>query len=221
MARGSPTMSTSGLVPVRSGTRPRAGSFMHSFASSVRMRRSQASASWNPAPIACPCTAAIDTMPGSRSQRNPSWHAAIHVSNSGSAALGAEPSPGTPSAENIRRSIPAENDGPAPRTTTTRTRGGRSEPIAASPRHTAGVIALRRSGLLSVTVATASVTSKRSPLASSWVGLMVTTCSQRYPRAVTARAEPTRPGGGPGGGPAAASGMDGGLPWLSACPYRG
>ena len=65
MARGSPTMSTSGLVPVRSGTSPSAGSFMQSFASSASIRRSQARASWKPAPMAWPCTAAIETIAGS------------------------------------------------------------------------------------------------------------------------------------------------------------
>src|SRR5215469_12001604 len=115
----------------------------------------------------------MDTMPGSRSHRNPSCQAAIRASSPGS-AKGGRSSPGTPSAENMRRSIPAQNEGPAPRTTTTRTLDGRSEPIAASPCQTAGVIALRRSGLLSVTVATASVMSRRSPPASSCAVLMVT-----------------------------------------------
>ena len=44
--------STRGFVPARSGTRPSAGSFMQNRASSATTRRSQASASWKPAPIA-------------------------------------------------------------------------------------------------------------------------------------------------------------------------
>src|SRR5215469_17027128 len=148
----------------------------------------------------------MDTMPGSRSHRNPSCQAAIRASSPGS-AKGGRSSPGTPSAENMRRSIPAQNEGPAPRTTTTRTRDGRSEPIAASPCQTAGVIALRRSGLLSVTVATASVMSRRSPPASSCAVLMVTAA---FPGAAAGM---MRPCGGPGGGPAAAaSGMAGACP---------
>ena len=47
-----PTHSTSGFVPVRSGTRPSADSFMQNCASSAATRRSQDRASWKPAPIA-------------------------------------------------------------------------------------------------------------------------------------------------------------------------
>src|SRR5215472_3548872 len=74
--------------------------------------------------------------------------------NPGSAALGLRSSPGTPSALNMRRSMPAQKDGPAPRTTTTRTSSGIDAPMRARPRHMLGVIALRRSGRESVTVAT-------------------------------------------------------------------
>ena len=48
----SPTRSTSGFVPARSGTRPSAGSFMQNFTSSATTRRSHARASWKPAPMA-------------------------------------------------------------------------------------------------------------------------------------------------------------------------
>ena len=51
--------STSGLVPPRSGTSPRLVSRIDSCASSASTRRSQASASWKPAPTAWPCTAAM------------------------------------------------------------------------------------------------------------------------------------------------------------------
>src|SRR5580704_6604702 len=81
----------------------------------------------------------------------------------GSDALGLRSSPGTPSALNIRRSIPAQKEGPAPRTTTTRTSSGIAAPIRARPRHMLGVIALRRSGRDSVTVATLPETLKSSP----------------------------------------------------------
>src|SRR6266536_940000 len=176
-ARGSPRMSTSGFVPVRSGTSPSAGSLTQSRASSASTRKSQERASWQPAPIACPRTAATDTIRGSRSQVKPCWQTAIHCSKAGSSARGSGSSPGTPSAENIRRSIPAEKDVPAPWTTTTRTRSGSPAPIAARPRHIAGVIALRRCGRLSVTVATQpagseSSISRRSPQRSRSAGSM-------------------------------------------------
>ena len=58
-ARAYPTSSTRRLVPPRSGTSPSVTSAIDSCASSASTRRSQASASWKPAPIACPWTAAI------------------------------------------------------------------------------------------------------------------------------------------------------------------
>jgi hypothetical protein len=54
--------------------------------------------------------------------------------------------------------MPAQKLGPAPRTTTTRTLPGICSPMLARPRHMLGVIALRRSGRRSVTVAIASST---------------------------------------------------------------
>ena len=57
----------------RSGTRPSAGSNIENCASSAAMRMSQCSASWKPAPIAWPRTAAIEMKRGSRSQVNPCW----------------------------------------------------------------------------------------------------------------------------------------------------
>src|SRR5580704_6869826 len=113
--------------------------------------------------MAWPCTAAIDTNAGLRSHRYPAWKPAIDSGKPGSAALGFRSSPGTPSALNMRRSMPAQKDGPAPRTTTTRTSGGMAAPIRARPCHMLGVIALRRSGRARVTVATAPDTLKSSP----------------------------------------------------------
>ena len=51
-AREGPTSSTRGFVPARSGTSPSAGSFMQNCTSSATTRRSQARASWKPAPMA-------------------------------------------------------------------------------------------------------------------------------------------------------------------------
>ena len=82
-ALGRPTMSTSGFVPIRSGTRPSEGSFMQSIASSASTRRSQPSASWKPAPMAWPRTAATEISDGLRSQANPSWQAATQSSKPG------------------------------------------------------------------------------------------------------------------------------------------
>ncbi len=94
----------------------------------------------------------------------------MESSKPGSVAPGLRSSPGTPSAVNIRRSIPAQKDGPAPRTMTTRTSGGIAAPTRASPCHMAGVIALRRSGRASVTVATAPVMLSSSPVPVSSAG---------------------------------------------------
>ena len=49
--------------------------------------------------------------------------------------------------------MPAQKDGPSPRTTTTLTSAGRLAPISARPCQTAGVIAFLRSGRPSVTIA--------------------------------------------------------------------
>ena len=163
IARGRPTMSTSGFVPARSGTRPNVGSFIQSTASSARTRRSQARASWKPAPRACPRTAATETMSGRCSHRNPACSPASHSPKSGLSGSASGSSPGTPSGVNSRRSIPAEKDGPSPRTTTARTCAGSVSPMSARPRHMPGVIALRRSGRCSVTVATVPSMSSRSP----------------------------------------------------------
>ena len=67
------------LFPSRSGTRPRIGSRIENRASSVTTRRSQASASWKPAPTAEPRTAAIAMISGRRSQVKPSCQVAMLV----------------------------------------------------------------------------------------------------------------------------------------------
>src|SRR5215475_4738556 len=88
-------------------------------------------------------------------------------SKSGSWALGLPGSPGTPSDVNMRRSMPAQKLGPAPRMTTTRTLSGIWAPTRASPRHMLGVIALRRSGRFRVTVATSFSIARSRPAAVS------------------------------------------------------
>src|SRR5580693_3832888 len=113
--------------------------------------------------MACPCTAAMDTNAGLRSHVYPDWNPAMESLKPGSDALRLRSSPGTPSALNMRRSIPAQNDGPRPRRTTTRTSSGSDAPMAARPCHMLGVIALRRSGRASVTVATLPDTLSSSP----------------------------------------------------------
>ena len=73
----SPTRSTSRFVPPRSGTMPRAGSAILKLASAARMRMSAPSASWNPPPIAWPCTAAIETRSAREVQSNARCHSPI------------------------------------------------------------------------------------------------------------------------------------------------
>src|ERR1700759_4486527 len=71
--------------------------------------------------------------------------------------------------------MPAEKDGPSPRSTTTRVVPGNVSPIAASPCHRDGDIALRRSGRFSVIVATAPSTSSFSPASSGtggWLAIL-------------------------------------------------
>src|ERR1700761_6173644 len=71
--------------------------------------------------------------------------------------------------------MPAEKDGPSPRSTTTRVVPGSASPIAASPCHRDGDIALRRSGRFSVIVATAPSTSSFSPASSGtggWLAIL-------------------------------------------------
>ena len=76
---------------------------MQSIASSASTRRSQPRASWNPAPMAWPWTAATDINDGSRSQANPSWQAAIQSSKPGSAGLGTRSASSVPSPARTRR----------------------------------------------------------------------------------------------------------------------
>jgi hypothetical protein len=139
---------------------------MQNCTSSATMRRSQASASWKPAPIAWPCTAATVSRVGSRSHENPAWKAAIVVSASSSGIWARLAMPGCPStsvAVKNLRSSPAENARPAPRTTTARTSAGNDSPIARSASHVDGVCAFNTSGRASVIVARGPSTSSVSP----------------------------------------------------------
>ncbi len=116
----------------------------------------------------------METKRGSRSQVKPRWKSSIVALI---AASSCERRPATVSAplvlgSSIDRSRPAENAGPSPRTTTTRTSSGSPAPIVASARHIAGVWLLRESGRSRVTVAVAPSTSRRRPTAASSSGLM-------------------------------------------------
>ncbi|CAM5621615.1 hypothetical protein SMICM304S_10019 [Streptomyces microflavus] len=169
-ARAYPTRLTRGWVPVRSGTRPRLVSRMANCTSSATIRRSQARASWKPAPMAWPWTVAIDTRSLRRHQVNASWYSAMVASSSASgprAMSRKDGSPSNPSGVNACRSRPAEKDLPSPRSTTTRTSPGSTRPASVNARHRAGDWALRLAGLVSVTVATASSTVSRTPSLSS------------------------------------------------------
>src|SRR3954470_6092273 len=96
-------------------------------------------------------------MPGERSQRNPAWYSRIRSSASAVERRPRSPRPpSTPgSALNRLRSRPAENERPAPRTTTTRTSSSSDDPICARVAHVVGVWAFSWSGRSSVTVRTA------------------------------------------------------------------
>lgn len=88
---------------------------MANCTSDATTRRSQPSASWNPAPMACPWTAAIDTTSLRRHQVKADWYAAMTASKSVSerrARSGKEGSPSKPSGVNACRSRPAEKDFP-------------------------------------------------------------------------------------------------------------
>ena len=105
---------------------------MLNCASSAATIRSQASASWNPAPTAWPRTAAIETNDGSASQVNPLWKPAISSSatESGARARNVSGESGPP--VKAERSRPAEKDGPVPVRTTTRTPSVMREPMCAN-----------------------------------------------------------------------------------------
>src|SRR2546423_5149057 len=132
---------------------------MENRASSARMRRSQASANWNPAPIACPCTAATLTRSGRRSHAKPSWNPATRAS----ASVGSSPANSDTMAPAAVRSSPAENARPSPRSTTTRMSPGNSRPMSRSASQVAGVWALSASGRHNVIVATGPARSHRTP----------------------------------------------------------
>ena len=126
---------------------PMRASGMPMRAVSAITRRSQCSASSQPPAMASPWTSA---MVGWR-EASTRWSTATTLP-SGSRA---------PPRDSIsRRSMPAQNAGPAPRTTTTRTsrRASSSSMAVASPVSMAAFMALRLSGRLSVTVAMPSAT---------------------------------------------------------------
>ena len=93
-------------------------------------RRSHVNPAWNPAMSSTP-----------RRSLRPEAQQRLHAHSS------------SPMIEH-RRSRPAENGGPSPDTTTTRTSGDSAVPNSASARHIAGVCALRTSGRSSTTRAT-------------------------------------------------------------------
>ncbi len=96
-ARAYPTRCTRGWVPVRSGTSPRLVSRMANCTSSATIRRSQARASWKPAPMAWPWTVAIDTRSLRRHQVNASWYSAMVASSSASGPRAMSRNDGSPS----------------------------------------------------------------------------------------------------------------------------
>src|SRR5271166_665044 len=137
---------------------------MQKTASSAMIRMSQASASWNPAPMAWPCTAAMEMKFGSRRNVNPAWYSSI-VRAMARSVPWIRPATVSPSvaSSSIDRSSPAEKLGPSARMTRTRTSAGIARASAASARHIAGVCALRRAGLHSTISATESLAEKLSP----------------------------------------------------------
>ena len=97
---------------------------MENIASAAQTRRSQARASWKPAPTAWPWTAAMLIRSGRRQALNASWKVEIcsAIARSSSSTSSAnDVSPGMPSGVNIRVSSPALNDLPSARITATRT----------------------------------------------------------------------------------------------------
>ena len=115
-------------------------------------RRSQASASWKPAPMACPCTAAMVTRSVRRHQVKASWNSAMVASSSSSeprARSRNDGSPSKPSGVNACRSRPggeglalaAQHDDPD-------IARQHAAPLRANARHRAGDWALRLAGLV-------------------------------------------------------------------------
>ena len=108
--------STSGLVPPRSGTSPSDDSRIANRASSATTRRSQASASWKPAPTACALHGRDRHQLGPRSQEKPAWNPAIvrvQLVVGERRQLHQRLLPRTCAGVNIARSSPAENDSPS------------------------------------------------------------------------------------------------------------
>ena len=121
-----------------------------------------------PAAAAWPWIAATEMISGRRSHVKACWKRAAASSASAVGAATRSRNVGCPDASPARnaRSKPAENDGPSPRTTTTRTERSSSSPMTRSASHVAGVCALRFSGRFIQTVFT-------GPLCSTMTLLMV------------------------------------------------
>src|SRR5690349_5348348 len=141
-------ISTSFCASGNGTTSPMRASGMPKRATSAAMRRSQCSASSQPPAMASPCTTAIVGWREASTRRR----------------IRTTPDSGSPVAPRCAsislRSMPEQNAGPSPRTSTTRTslRPSSSSNAAPSPRSSAVFIALRCSGRLRLTVATPSAT---------------------------------------------------------------
>ena len=134
--------------PPRSGTSPRDVSLIAKRASSATTRRSQASASWKPAPTAWPCTAAMLTTSARRATRRTPAGSRRSVASSGGVVQRGEPdqsrlavdAPGVNiapvDAGGERRALAAQHDDPD-------VGRQRAAPTAASAPPGRGVCALR------------------------------------------------------------------------------
>src|ERR671918_682386 len=150
LARAAPTRCDSRWIPPRSGIRPKRTSSMAKRTSSAHTRRSQARASWNPAPTAWPWTSATAGLSMWARTRNGRWAVRMNVRNRAPRVPASWPSRVT--------SMPAENEGPSPRTSTARMPGSEAAASAASPSslNIRALMALRLSGRASSIVATPS-----------------------------------------------------------------
>src|SRR5919106_6465631 len=150
LARAGPTRCDSRWIPPRSGISPKRTSSMAKRTSSAHTRRSQARASWNPAPTAWPWTSATAGLSMWARTRNGRWAVRMNVRHRAPRVPASWPSKVT--------SMPAENEGPSPRTSTARMPGSEAAASAASPSslNIRALMALRLSGRASSMVATPS-----------------------------------------------------------------
>ena len=164
-ARATPTRATSGPVPPRSGTSPSEVSRIANCTSSATTRRSAARASWKPAPIAWPCTAATTTAGTARPGGEPALEvldglrgrlgaAGCHRDHVGLAGHAARREHRPVETGRERRALAPQHDDPDLGVEARR-------PPAPAPAHRLGVWALRRSGLSRLTVRTAPSRSTR------------------------------------------------------------